>query len=144
MLGALIELLREQDDEELTAAFSAWAEQVLLPRRFRGTGPGSLPRLEEVRTMLAENVREWTEQWVEQGLEQGREQGLEQGRAEERALLCRQAARKFDDAVARRLADALAGVGDPVRLAQVGDWIIECETAEGLFARVTGASPTGD
>ena len=152
LLGALIGLLREQDDEELTAAFSAWAEQVLLPRRFRGTGPGSLPRLEEVRTMLADSVREWTEQWVEQGLEQGREQGLEQGReqgleqgrAEERALLCRQAARKFDDAVARRLADALVGVSDPERLAQAGDWIIECETAGELFARVAGASRPGD
>ena len=102
--------------------------------------------------MLADSVRDWTEQWVEQGLEQGREQGLEQGReqgleqgrAEERALLCRQAARKFDDAVARRLADALAGVSDPERLAEVGDWIIECETAGELFARVAGASRPGD
>ena len=39
-----------------------------------------------------------------------------EGREQGRALLCRQAARKFDD-------DA------PERLAQVGDWIIECGTA---------------
>ena len=50
--------------------------------------------------MLAEQVREWTEEWVEEG----REQGIAQSRAEERALLCRQAERKFDAATARRLA----------------------------------------
>ena len=152
LLGALIELLREQGDEELTQAFRAWVAQVLLPRRFRGTDSGSLPRLEEVRTMLAEQVQEWTEEWVEegraqgreqgiaqgreQGIAQGREQGIAQGRAEERALLCRQAERKFDATTARRLAVALGDAADPDRLAQVGDWIIECGTAADLLARV--------
>ena len=82
--------------------------------------------------MLAEQVREWTEEWVEEG----REQGIAQGRAEERALLCRQAERKFDAATARRLAAALGVVTDADRLAQVGDWIIECGTAADLLARV--------
>ena len=110
--------------------------------------------------MLAEQVREWTEEWVEegreqgiaqgreqgiaqgreqgiaQGREQGREQGIAQGRAEERALLCRQAERKFDATTARRLAVALGDAADPDRLAQVGDWIIECGTAADLLARV--------
>ena len=80
LLGSLIGLLREQGDEELTQAFRSWVEQVLLPRRFRGGESESLPRLEEVRTMLAEQVREWTEEWVEEGREQGREQGIAQGR----------------------------------------------------------------
>ena len=124
LLGALIDPLRKQDDEELTAAFSEWAAQVLLPRRFRGSVTGPLPRLEEVRAMLAETVQEWTAEWVEQGREQG-----------QRELLCRQAARKFDAAAAERLAAKLEGVEDADRLAQVGDWIIECETADDLFAR---------
>ena len=180
LLGTLIELLRAQDDEELTDAFTAWAAQVLLPRRMRGTASAPLPRLEEVRTMLAETVQEWTEQWVEQGIEQGlergieqgraqgiergieqgraqgiergieqgraqgiergieqgRAQGIEQGRVEERALLCRLAARKFDADAGQQLAAALAEVTDPDRLAQVGDWIIECGTAAELFARL--------
>ena len=67
LLEALIELLRKQDDDELTAAFTEWATQVLLPRRFRGSVSGPLPRLEEVRAMLAETVQEWTAEWVEQG-----------------------------------------------------------------------------
>ena len=148
LLEALIGLLREQDDAELERAFLAWVGQVLQSRRFRGMDPESLPRLEEMRTMLEETVREWTAEWVaegreqgleqgrEQGLEQGREQGLEQGRSEERALLCRLAARKFDAGAAQRLAGALAGVADPERLAEVGDWIIECGTEAELLTRV--------
>ena len=145
LLGALIDLLRKQDDAELTAAFTEWVAQVLLPRRFRGSVSGPLPRLEEVRTMLAETVQEWTAEWVEQGREQGREQGIQQGVQQgvqqgQRALLCRQAARKFDAATGERLAAALAGVADSDRLAQVGDWIIECETAAELFARFQDGS----
>ena len=78
-----------------------------------------------------------TEQGIAQGIAQGREQGIAQGRAEERALLCRQAERKFDVATARRLAAALEDVADPDRLAEVGDWIIECGTAADLLARVS-------
>ena len=87
-----------------------------------------LARLEEVRTMLEETVREWTADWVAEG--------LEQGRAEERALLCRLAARKFDAATGERLSAALADVTDADRLAEVGDWIIECGTEAELFARL--------
>ena len=98
-----------------------------------------LQRLEELRTMLAETAREWTEQWVEHG----RAQGIEQGRVEERALLCRQAARKFGAAAGQQLAAALAEVTDLDRLAQVGDWIIECGTAAELFARLADTPPRG-
>ena len=80
LLEALIDLLRKQDDEELTAAFNEWAAQVLLPRRFRGSVSGPPLRLEEVRTMLAETVQEWTAECVEQGREEGCEQGREEGR----------------------------------------------------------------
>ncbi len=164
LLKALSGLLQERQDDDLKRAFEAWVWQVLLPRRFRGKVPESLPRLEEVQTMLEETVHEWTADWVaegreqgleqgreqgleqgreqgreqglEQGREQGREQGLEQGRAEERALLCRQAARKFDAATGQRLAAALADVTDAERLAEVGDWIIECGTAAELLDRL--------
>ena len=74
--------------------------------------------------MLAETVQEWTAEWVEQGREQ-----------RQRELLCRQAARKFDAIAAERLVAKLEGVEDADRLAQVGDWIIECETSDDLFAR---------
>ena len=89
--------------------------------------------------MLAERVREWTAPWVaegrEQGLKEGVEHGIEQGRAEERRLLCRLAARKFTTETTPRLSAVLDHLSDPKRLAQVGDWIIECETEEELFDR---------
>ena len=98
--------------------------------------------------MLEENVREWTAEWVaegrEQGLEQGREEGREQGREEERTLLCRMAARKFDAATAQRLGAALAEVTDADRLAEVGDWIIECGTAADLLARLPDVRRSAD
>ncbi len=74
-------------DEELTAAFTEWAAQVLLLRRFRGSVSGPLQRLKEVRTMTAETVEEWTAEWVEQGREQGGQQG-------DHASLCHQVAQK--------------------------------------------------
>ena len=134
------DLLRGQEDDELRRVFSAWARQALMPAGFRPNEAEPLAQLEEVRTMLAETVREWTKDWVAQGREEGREEGLEkgreEGRAEERSLLCRLAARKFDADAAGQLADALAGVDDPARLARVGEWIIECETAADLLAHV--------
>ena len=77
--------------------------------------------------MLAESVKEWTEQWFREG--------LERERAEERALLCRLAARKFDAETAERLSGLLDRLTDPERLAEVGDWIIECGTGADLLDR---------
>ena len=86
--------------------------------------------------MLEETVQGW--------IEQGRVQGIEQGRHEERALLCRLAARKFGGDTSERLAAALAGITDRERLAQVGDWIIECATAADLIARILDEGRPGD
>ena len=89
--------------------------------------------------MLADRAKEWTEQWLregrEQGIELGLERGIERGRAEERALLCRQAERKFDTETAERLSGLLDRLTDPERLAEVGDWIIECGTGADLIDR---------
>ena len=138
VLDGLIELLRRQDDEELEAAFREWVRRVLVPRQFRGSASEPPPRLEEVRAMLTDNLAEWPAKLVEQGIEQGIERGREEGREAERALLCRQAVRKFDAAAGQRLAAVLAGIADADRLAEVGDLIIECGTAGELFARLPG------
>ena len=62
-----------------------------------------------------------------------REQGLERGRAEERALPCRQAGRKFDAETAERLSGLPERLSHPERLAEVGDRIIECRTGTELL-----------
>ena len=85
--------------------------------------------------MLAERSNEWYEEAHERGREQGIEQGIEQGRAEERALLKRLAARKFGTDTAEPLAELLVGLTAPGQLAEVGDWIIECEAGAELLDR---------
>ena len=92
-----------------------------------GTGPDHDPLLRAQRR---------------RGYERGHQRGLEHGRADERALLCRQAARKFDDDTAQRLAALLEQTADADRLAQAGVLIIECETGAELLDRVSGKTST--
>ena len=143
---ALSEWLRDSGDDELRRAFAEWLRQ-MLPRRFGEGAPPVAQALEEGRAMLAERAKQWTEEWLrqgrEQGLEQGREQGLElglergleRGRAEERALLCRLASRRFGAETGERLSGLLGRLTDPERLAEVGDWVIECGTGAELLDR---------
>ena len=128
----LIALLMRYQDDALTEAFSAWVEALLLPRRRHEAPSDPLTRLQEVRTMLAERVQEWTREWVQQGRNEGREQGL----AAERALLRRQVARKFEAATADELAGAIANLRNPERLAEVGEAIIDCDTDREFMERI--------
>ena len=138
LMTALIERLRELEDTELTRVFQEWVDQMLAPPRGpRRAETEPLARLEEVRTMLAERVKEWTAEWVAEGREQGLKQGIEQ----ERRLLCRQAARKFGIETGSRLSALLERVADQERLAQVGEWIIECDAEAELLDRVRAAAP---
>ena len=92
--------------------------------------------LEKIDQWEAELLEQGREQGREQGFAQGREQGREQGIAREKALLCRLAARKFGPEAAARLAASLAGVTDAERLAEAGEWIVDCTTSAELLARV--------
>lgn len=81
-----------------------------------------------------------------EGRVEGRAEGQAQGRAEiqaewlthDRNLLLRQVTRKFGAETAERLEPLLATVQDTARLADVGDWIIDCDAADDLLARVSG------
>ena len=129
-------------EERLDLVFAKWLER-LMRRLAPRDAPPTVSTVEEARMTLEERVSQWPRQWLEQGIEQGIEQGRAQGIEHGRALLCRQAARKFDAAAGEGLAAALTGVADPDRLAQVGDWIIECETGADLLARVRGDDRAG-
>ena len=151
VVDVLREWLRSPEDDELRRAFTDWVRQVaerLVP------GGATLPAemgLEEVRMTLVERVSEWPKQWVREGreqgvregLEQGREQGIAQGRAEERALLCRLAATRFGADTAERLSEVLAGIGDPEHLAEVGEWLVRCDTGGEFLTRV-GPARSGE
>ena len=52
------------------------------------------------------------------------------------------AAARFDADTAARLADLLAPIADPERLAEVGDWLVRCDSAAAFFSRIDPASPS--
>ena len=96
--------------------------------------------LEEASTTLVERVAEWqavAPGKVAQGIAEGREQGVDR----QRALLPAATAR-FDAETAARLADLLAPIADPERLAEVGDRLVRCDSAAAFFARFDPASPS--
>jgi hypothetical protein len=66
-------------DEGLRSSVYTWLTQVLLPARFPGLSLVEARNLEEVRTMLAERVMEWTREWKKEGLQEGLEKGLKKG-----------------------------------------------------------------
>ena len=108
------------------------------PRRLRAEGRAA---------GLAEGRAQGLDEGRAQGLDEGRAQGLDEGRAQareewlvhERGLLLRQTTRKFDAETAARLEPFLAAMEDAARFADVGDWIIDCITADELLARVSRA-----
>ncbi|MFM8330700.1 MAG: Rpn family recombination-promoting nuclease/putative transposase, partial [Candidatus Methylumidiphilus sp.] len=120
VLAALDKLLRWLDAEAqrpLRRAFAIWVQRVLLRERLAGQAlaeSNELNELNEVRDMLAERVKEWTEQWKQEGLAEGRQEGLQEGlqrgRVEGEAdLLLRQLGRRFgpvSEATRQRVAAA--------------------------------------
>ncbi|HEX3556019.1 MAG TPA: Rpn family recombination-promoting nuclease/putative transposase [Thermoanaerobaculia bacterium] len=79
VLGALLEWLVEPEQAPLRRSFTAWLKQVLLPARVPGVAIPEVSELEEVRSMLAERVKDWTREWKQEGFEKGFGEGLEKG-----------------------------------------------------------------
>jgi hypothetical protein len=83
MVKTLSQWLYAPEQASLRRAFTVWLKKVLLPARIPGVDMPELADLNEVNTMLAERVMEWTRQWkaqgMQEGLEKGREEGLEKG-----------------------------------------------------------------
>ena len=129
--------LRDPRAAELQRAFVDWMRQIAERVAPAGAVVPPVRTWEDVRMTLVERAAEWPKQWLREGREQGLEQGLEQ----QRALLCRMAAARFGADTAERLADALAPIVDPERLAEVGDWLVQCDTAAEFLAHLDPASP---
>ena len=133
VVDALQERLRDPRDDELRRAFAEWVQR--LATRLAPAGEEELPSertLEEVKMTLEERVSQWPVQWIEQGLKQGLEH--------ERALLCRMAASRFGADTSEHLSAALAEITDQNRLADIGDWLVRCDTGEEFLDRVAPAA----
>ena len=90
----------------------------------------------EVESAVAREVERAVAHARAETLERGLEQGLEQGLARERALLSRQAERRFGAETGARLTAFLAGVAAPDRFEEIGDLIVDCADGAELLARV--------
>ena len=91
-----------------------------------------LGEVQEVKTLMMKSM---VDHWLAEGEERGIKRGEARARADERRLLCRQAGRKFGERAAERLTALIRGVTDPDRLAEVGDWIIDCGTEAEFLTR---------
>lgn len=136
VLTALIEWLQAPEQATLRRAFTEWLRRVLLPARLPGVELPQMQELSEVKDMLAERVKQWTEQWKQEGLEQGRREGRQEGLQQERLLLCRLTQRRFDAATAKQLAVLLQTVDNPDVLTEMGEYLIDATTGAELLAQV--------
>ena len=154
--GLLEEWLRSPEDDGLRRVLADWVREVAQRLVPGGARLGPEMTLEDVRMTLVERVSEWPRQWLRegreqgireglaQGLEQGLERGREQGFAHERELLRRQAQSRFGADTATRVSEALAGIADPERLVEMGEWLVRCDTGGELLARLDSATSPGD
>ena len=119
-------------ERELQRVFTAWIRRLAHRLAPAATTLPPAVTLEDFKMTLEERVSEWPRQWRQEGLEQGIAQGLEQ----QRALLRRLAAARFGDQTAERLAPVLARIADPNRIAEIGDWLVRCDTGTQFLARI--------
>ena len=137
VLGALDAWLLESGNAALRRAVGEWIRQVYAPRRPAAAATPAEENRTEAQIMLRERVQEWmAAKWAE-GHAEGQAEGQTQGQMD---LMRRQAARKFGDEIAERLAERLEPVQDAARLAEIGEWLIECGSGEALLARLDRAS----
>ena len=127
---------------QVRRAFADWMRQIVERLVPSGFELPPIRKLEDVSMTLVERAAEWSREWLKEGLQQGLEQGIEQGLDRERALLCRMTASRFGLPTAERLAELLAPITDAERLADIGDWLVQCDTGADFLARV-GAAPAG-
>ena len=133
VLVALRGWLRTPQDSDLSRAFGEWFRQVAERVGPPGIGDELGHILEEATMTLVERAAQWPEQWRQEGVAQGRREGV----AQERALLRRQAAVRFGDAVAGRVEDLLRSTDDWDQLAAAAELIVRAETGPGLIDGIT-------
>ncbi len=84
MVERLSDWLQASEQSSLRRSFTVWIKRVLLPGRMPGIELPEINDLQEVKSMLAERVQDWTRDWKQQGIEEGRAIGIEEGREEGR------------------------------------------------------------
>ena len=150
------EIHRAMNEPTLSIETMAVLDRVARALRARdGDQAGDAPFLRRVRAEShaagrAEGRAEGRAAGQAEGRAEGREEGRVEGRAEGRAaghagqrtLLCRLAARRFGAGTSERLADLIARVEDPARLAEIGEWIVTCASGRELLHLCSRSRPS--
>jgi flagellar biosynthesis/type III secretory pathway protein FliH len=92
VVTGLLEWLSGPEQDTLRRAFTVWFRRVLFPARFDDGEQPVLEELTEVKTMLAERVKEWNRESMERGVQKGIQKGIQKGAVE---VLARQLEKKF-------------------------------------------------
>ena len=148
-LVRLFETLPDVEDRSLAEVLLGWlralatrtgAMETEFDEMMQRTSTGRL------RGTPEERLRAWFEGARAEGKAEGKAEGRTEGEAlflaRERALLRRQATLRFGAGTGDQLMALLAEVADHDRLAEVGEWIVQCEDGTALLARA-GASLSG-
>ncbi len=94
----LLHWLSGSKQDSLRRAFTVWFSRVLFPARFEAGNQPVMEELKEVKTMLAERVKEWNRESMERGMERGMQRGMQKGMQKGALqLLTRQLEKKFGD-----------------------------------------------
>ncbi len=91
------------------------------------------------QSVLERNTDRWLKRYRREVYAEGLADGRRRALAHERALLVRQAARRFGADTGQRLGARLENVDDPGLLNRVGELIVDCETGKQLLAGIDGA-----
>ena len=76
VVDALIEWLKEEDQRSLRRAFAIWIKR-LLRTQLPDADIDGINELQEVRSMLSENIKSWFDEYTDKG----RQEGLQKGEA---------------------------------------------------------------
>ena len=75
----LLQWLAGPEQDTLRRAFTVWFSRVLFPNRIAETHKPSIEELDEVKTMLAERVKEWNKESMQRGIQKGMQKGMQKG-----------------------------------------------------------------
>ena len=127
----------DEDEERLYRCYVNWFYAITPTLRPPDWDPERERTVEDLMREVSALERN-TDRWLEGHRRDAFADGRREGIAHERALLVRQAARRFGADTGRRLEARLRAVEDPGRLDRVGDLIVDCETGEQLLASIDG------
>ncbi len=128
VVTGLLEWLSGPEQDTLRRAFTVWFRRVLFPARFDDGEQPVLEELIEVKTMLAERVKEWNQESMERGIQKGMQKGMQKGAVQ---ILARLLENKFGK-LSPDFLDQLHGADEN----QIIDWserILSAETLGDVF-----------